>query len=351
MLNNIQALRAIAALLVVLHHAGAHYAAMGGDNSLILALAQWGYVGVDLFFVISGFIITHTTMPKPRGLQGAATFAWHRLARIFLGYWPFFALTLWMAYQFPPHSVGDVDLLGSLFLTNPTRDELLVSISWSLTFELYFYALFVGTFWLRRELVAKLIPTAFVTFAIASVLIDIDYDSTVGFFASGFLLEFLAGATIGVLARPLSGRSIQALSLVIAVAAFIAGIYVEKSYELPGRAFTFGVSAAALLVFAMSLPNMPRTAIGRLVSAIGDSSYTIYLSHLAIISFFYYLGLRDWFTRPGQIYPLAGLATLLAICLVFSHVFYRRVELPIYRRAVSFKKPRAQHSHAKADTQ
>jgi len=58
-------LRAIAALLVLLHHTLPHYEVMGGSLSFIKQLSSWGFVGVDIFFIISGFIMAYTTIDKP----------------------------------------------------------------------------------------------------------------------------------------------------------------------------------------------------------------------------------------------------------------------------------------------
>lgn len=332
MLNNIQALRAIAALLVVMHHAGAHYSAMGGNNAVILTLAQWGYVGVDLFFVISGFIITHTTMSKPRGLQGAATFAWHRLARIFLGYWPFFAVAVAMAIYLPPHSLSSFDLIGSFLLLNPDSNGLVVPISWSLSFELYFYALFVLTFWVPHRLLPKFILGALAVVVLASAVFPPDYRAEPYFFRSGFLIEFFMGAAVRILSTQASEAKIRPWLFAAVAIGTTAGLLIG-AISLPYRAFTFGIAGAAVVALLVSFPNKPRRGVWSVIDAIGDSSYTIYLSHLSLISLFYHTGLRDFFTTSAGPLPEIGLAALLVTCIAFSHGFYRLVELPVYRLA------------------
>jgi len=61
---NVQILRALAAILVVLHHSLPHYLEMGGKSSLLGHIGQYGFVGVDIFFVISGFVIYKATIEK-----------------------------------------------------------------------------------------------------------------------------------------------------------------------------------------------------------------------------------------------------------------------------------------------
>jgi peptidoglycan/LPS O-acetylase OafA/YrhL len=69
MFSNIQALRAFAGIAVFFHHAGPHYGALNGQFEIGSRLAEWGFIGVDIFFVISGFVICHTTLHKERTLK------------------------------------------------------------------------------------------------------------------------------------------------------------------------------------------------------------------------------------------------------------------------------------------
>ena len=90
MFANIQLLRALAAIFVVCHHIAPQYQAMGGHSKSFESAASWGFTGVDLFFVISGFIMAHATFHKERTFSNAKAFIKHRFARVYLGYWPFF---------------------------------------------------------------------------------------------------------------------------------------------------------------------------------------------------------------------------------------------------------------------
>ncbi|MFZ4704061.1 MAG: acyltransferase family protein, partial [Candidatus Methylumidiphilus sp.] len=141
MIHNIQMLRAVAAVMVFAFHADAHYKAMGGGVNLFSSLASIGYSGVDIFFVISGFVVAHTTLNRAHTLSNAWDFARRRLLRIYLGYWPFFGLTLALAYIHSPETVPDLNILGSFFLSTIEARRMVVFVTWSLTFELLFYAI------------------------------------------------------------------------------------------------------------------------------------------------------------------------------------------------------------------
>ena len=151
LLNNIQMLRAIAALLVVFHHVLPHYMVMGGTLAVISVISKWGFLGVDIFFVISGFIMAYTTFNKERNFVNAKRFFKHRLFRIYLGYWPFFFIMLLILYVTNPQKLSDLDLFGSFFLVNADMFQLVLPISWSLSYELYFYFLFLFTFIFRSS--------------------------------------------------------------------------------------------------------------------------------------------------------------------------------------------------------
>ena len=133
MLLNIQALRAIAAILVVCYHALSHYNVMNGTNSIFIAISKWGFIGVDVFFVISGFVICQSTINKERNFENSLQFIKHRLLRIFLGYWPFYAASVLIIWHYSPWQLETLNLLGSFFLVDGEMNRLVVPVAWSLT--------------------------------------------------------------------------------------------------------------------------------------------------------------------------------------------------------------------------
>ncbi|NYZ69707.1 acyltransferase [Endozoicomonas sp. SM1973] len=129
MFYNIQMLRAFAAIVVFLHHALPHYTTMNGTASLLISFAEYGYIGVDIFFVISGFVICHTTIHKERNYHNLYKFVKHRMLRIYLGYWPFFFIAFLLSYYSDPQKLERIDLLGSFFLTNSNLYDLLLPVT------------------------------------------------------------------------------------------------------------------------------------------------------------------------------------------------------------------------------
>lgn len=89
--GNIQTLRFLAAMWVFFHHM--QTTGFGFKNSELLSLfIGMGFVGVDLFFVISGFIMSITTRNTEPGFSAASQFLLRRFSRIYAGWWPFFFL-------------------------------------------------------------------------------------------------------------------------------------------------------------------------------------------------------------------------------------------------------------------
>ncbi|MEW2355397.1 acyltransferase [Spirillospora sp. NPDC029432] len=144
-------LRFVAALAVVLHHfSGVYWQPWGGDSRIIFPslspLTRFGYLGVDLFFVISGFVILMSAWGRRPG-----DFAISRVSRLFPAYWFGVALALVM-FTVTGLSDGKTDVLQR-FLPNLTmlqeglRAGSMENVYWTLWVELHFYALVMLLVW------------------------------------------------------------------------------------------------------------------------------------------------------------------------------------------------------------
>ena len=135
-------LRFAAALAVVVYHAGKHVAATGADPGWLFRAGEAvGFAGVDVFFVISGFIMFHTTR-ESAGAAAAAEFLKRRVARIYSGYWPFFLFAALVFSRARPEHFAESNLLTSFLLWPMPLNQVLLDVSWTLSYEMYFYLLF-----------------------------------------------------------------------------------------------------------------------------------------------------------------------------------------------------------------
>lgn len=136
--RNIQVARAIAANLVLLSHLRAIETKYGRGFVVLPDWAQWGACGVDLFFVVSGFI-----MATIAAREACRTFIVSRLTRIFPPYWFYSGLVLVVSLAAPSmvnSSFGHPPSLWRSFLLIPDTTFPLLAVGWTLTHELYFYA-------------------------------------------------------------------------------------------------------------------------------------------------------------------------------------------------------------------
>ncbi|WP_374413180.1 acyltransferase family protein, partial [Novosphingobium colocasiae] len=199
MLRNIQALRALAALMVVVVHLETLAAPLGIGAGQLAPFA----VGVDLFFVISGFIMVHTTA---RRRQSPAAFLANRLLRIAPLYWTLTALLFALAVAAPgllgATRADPVALLKSLaFIPGERADGTMrpvLFVGWSLNLEMAFYCVFALCLTvadLRRRVllgVAVLVAIAAFGFAARQQLAP-----ELRFLTQPILLEFAAGMALG----------------------------------------------------------------------------------------------------------------------------------------------------------
>ncbi len=330
MFNNIQMLRALAAAMVLFYHAAAQYEAMHGASQLFVRFAGIGFTGVDIFFVISGFVAAHTTLDKPRTLSNAWAFAKRRLLRIYLGYWPFFGLTLALTYIYFPEALARLDLGSSFFLTSTDPQRLLLYVTWSLTYELLFYAIVTASFALPVRMV-KLVVYVWGGGILGLVIWK--HDLSISIYLCT-LLEFLAGVVVYLQRERLKSRWWIAPLALCAVAGFWAGAHLHAT-DGAVRILSFGSGALALVMLALTLEQSRSLIANRFWVALGDASYTLYLAHVSLFTLFYFWGIRDFLAGQPPILRETGFFLYLAFCIWITRVFYVRVEGPLYRWATS----------------
>jgi len=376
MLYNIQFLRFIAAMLVVLYHSAAR---LPVNDSVFQAVFSWGetlgFAGVDIFFVISGFIMAHTASNQA-GPAMSIDFARRRLARIFSGYWPFFLLAVVVFGYFRAEHFADSNLLKSFFLWPQPLNHILLEITWTLSYELYFYLLFSililfsgprnRNVFVSLAFVFLLGLNLYRHFIAHSFSPDNFYylEFWPQYLTSPFLLEFFGGALVaGWLQKRPTG---PALSWLLAgTILFLAGgwinesVYsglIEQGFHIVPRVFVYGLPACMLLTGLVRLErnterlnaknetlpvgNEDESGIGHTVafrapvrfSALaGGASYAIYLSHILILTVVWNSGFNQLIaTWSGNMIIAAYLVLMLSI-LGYSMLHYVFLEKPLHQ--------------------
>jgi len=290
LIPQIQYLRGFAVILVVLAHLHQSNARFF-DTTLLGDFAYFGFAGVDVFFVISGYII-HRLYGDLQGLN--FQFILQRVNRIYPLYWIFTGAAL-IGY----FAIGDaltlnaseLDIFGSLSLV-PTGQTPILMVGWTLTHELYFYAAYAA--WLALPRMARLWAPAVwgVLTILAAAFFPVTTSPWLTLALSPFNLLFLAGALLAHWDNRL--HSLRWIALILTGAGTLYAMLSLNGSGLEG--LENPVARVALLApFAIGCvaatlawkPKMPAWVIH-----IGNWSYAIYLSHILLI------GLLARFTPP-----------------------------------------------------
>lgn len=350
MLINIQFLRFAAALLVVFYHASAHVRSTGVDQGMLYAVSEVvGFAGVDVFFVISGFIMFHTTRVVT-GSAHAREFLLRRLARIYSGYWPFFFLAMVIIPWARAEYFQESRLLTSFMLWPQPFDLMLVGVSWTLSYELYFYLLFALLVFIgvqARRWILTILLAFFAGTGIYRYWVIGDYSPELinthsfayQFLSSPFLLEFFAGSLLAAIIRKGSARS-GWLSLVLGTGGFaLAGwaniqIYhgnIEQGYYVLPRVLMFGIPSLLIVLGLVHLEHNGWVAPRRFSLAVGGASYALYLSHTLFFVATMKLGASDVLSHYSAWQVQLLYLAYVALIVVFSVSHYRIVEQPLHR--------------------
>lgn len=331
MLFNLQALRGIAALLVLMHHSLAHFKVMGLSNPIFEFVATYGNIGVDVFFVISGYVMAKTTSNSEHGFGTSFYFLGKRFARIYLGYWPIFFLALVVYYYHRPDYLLDKQVFQSFLLLNfGNYSELVITPAWSLTYELYFY-LVVGL--VLASKILKPIPTfLLISFLIIlkSIFTKLGDHYLADFFFSPYVLEFVLGYMIFYYWQFLSAKKWLFVSLPLGIVCLSIAVQLDANYPYL-RFATFGVFSVCLVWLMVLLEAHDIFIFRGLIKRIGDSSYTLYLSHTVLLGLFYSFGIRDYLVLKG--FALTGFIACLVVIIFISWIFYTLIEAPLYHSA------------------
>ena len=282
LIHNIQLLRFIAALSVAFLHAT--------DESGLRLPVSFGAFGVDIFFVISGFIISYITFHNP------AHFWVKRLIRIVPFYWTATLGIFFVALAVPSvlhHAKADISwlLFSLLFIPHdsPHGVHPLLGLGWTLNYEMYFYAIFAVALLLSRRWAAYLSGAAIIA-VLAATRFVAPSSPAEAFYGEPIVVEFIWGILVFELFRQVSwmtrpsprGAGYVAVLVILALA--LLWLPVQEVYRIAPMRLTAG--AAAAIVVAMFLVLEKRYGIAaqnRFVLLVGEASYVLYLIHPYIV--------------------------------------------------------------------
>jgi peptidoglycan/LPS O-acetylase OafA/YrhL len=349
-LHNLQALRGVACLLVVAFHLGG-WEQQYGVKTPAVQWAQWfGFAGVDVFFALSGFIITYTQARQLGRPAAAPGYLFRRLWRVFPPFWAAMVLA-GLAYGVllnVPVLDGDWvrDWAHWLALLPGDPPHRWIAPAWTLTYEVMFYLAFTVLLLLPPRVGAGLLAGW-----AAAVLANVPAwqpggDPYAALVLSPYVLEFLGGCAVAGLV--LRGARRGARPAVLAAVAYaVVGVLLARGLTAgdwlavinrePVRVAVFG-PPAVLLVYGMAAGELGgRLRAPRWLRPVGDASYSIYLIHCPVgaVAVIYgcYVGHSRW---PH----LGWLAATFLLCVAAGFALHYAVERPLLALVRRRKKPR-----------
>jgi len=312
-LNNLQCLRAIACLSVVLFHLAGALSASGYENFANDYFLNLGASGVDVFFVISGFVMVYIQLNrKTKPLR----FIQNRIVRVAPLYW---VLTLTMAMvlllipgAFATNQFATDRLVSSMlfFCELVLHKETLVFPGWTIEYEVLFYSVFFFSLYLRNIwhsiLATSISLVSFVAFDLISSIV----------------LEFIFGMVVGAIffTRLFPKRLYVAAAGFGTLCLFATGVFDVGSFN---RVLVWGIPSG-FIVFGFAGMKQSKSNI---LTTLGDSSYSIYLAQAFLIPVFLKLLDRVWPSVPYGFLIIGG----FAFVTVFGYMCFYVVERNLTR--------------------
>jgi exopolysaccharide production protein ExoZ len=316
----LQYLRGIAAMMVVYFHSVVQLKNLGIDTPL---LPMMGEAGVDLFFVLSGFLMWITTSGKT---VAPGAFLVKRLLRIVPLYWMLTIVAGAAALLAPAllkHTIFETSHFFSslLFLPAPNPSYLdpqdvglrltpLLVPGWTLNYEMFFYVIFAAVLFFPQRLRLMLVGGAFVAISLSGLLLE--PGSALQFYGNPIIFEFVMGIGVAMLVerRLLLDARVATLMTVVAFATMLLANFDSLVIS---RAIVFGVPAAFIVygLCCMEIKGVIRNFT--YLRIVGDASYSLYLTHV-----FTLVICRLIFLRFYHVDNLYAEMAFVALCLTLS---------------------------------
>ncbi|GLR15231.1 acyltransferase [Chitinimonas prasina] len=339
-LHTLQCLRGLAALMVLVFHCALLLAPFAGAP-LLGGLLAIGSLGVELFFVLSGFIIMWMHGDDIGRPYRAGVYLLKRLLRIYPPYWVVLLLTLAASWYLGTRWEWLRPLMDIVILHPATPEPMLVGIGWTLRFELAFYLVF-GVLILNRSLGLFLMASWLLgIMLLAGKLVSIPW--SVAYLFSNYSLLFFFGMASALWARygatsPVGRWLVEYSAPLAATLCFwLAVAFLQSGKPIAEDGLGISVLGLALAVLMQaSLSPYWEARSRKLVwlEKLGDASYSIYLTHMGLLllaglpAFRWLLGLG----LPQQQGPwLLVLLLACLLCVGCGLLFHHWLERPLLR--------------------
>jgi peptidoglycan/LPS O-acetylase OafA/YrhL len=331
-LDALQGVRGIAALLVVVAHSVENFNEVEGETTRSFLADACGILGVNTFFVISGFLMIYVHGDEFGQSKAPRNYYSRRMARILPLYWAF-TLVYAIRYILSDDATW-LDVMRS-FLFVPYRDDAglwqpVLHQGWTLNYEMLFYLFFGLSLFFARGV--WMVFTIFAALVLSHAVFG--YTDSLGplfFWSEPIILYFLAGLVLGLLRRRVNwGLSFAAAGASSMVVLFVFVLSVAKFHTAP-HFFAFALPITSIMIVslvALAREDADRAWPRRFADLLGNISYSVYLSHLLVIAPAAKIIL-------GRLFPDMPLPVFLVLMLcataIFGYLVYKLVEKPLIK--------------------
>lgn len=324
----IEACRAVAAIFVVLYHAGDNIAEPRFYRTTLLGgRLEHLHVGVDFFFVLSGFIIAWVHWAEIGRRERLGRYALRRILRIYPSYWglliPLVALYLLVPTVGKPH-YRDLGNIAASFALVPYPMPPVIGVAWTLVHEILFYILFGLVIALGVRGV-WLLPAWGVLILAAQAMAPLPFPLSI--VLSPYNLEFLLGIAAAVWVRD---RSVPRPGLLAGLGAIAFAVFALLADGLPEIPLVvrlaFGLPAVLVILGLVGLEREGRVRLPSFLVFLGGASYAIYLIHGVVLAGTIHALSR---TLPREVPLEVVLLLLVAAGVAAGCLYYRFVERPL----------------------
>ena len=304
-IKSIQALRGIAANLVVIFHVVGAKNAYGYGSTFVDGFAHWGAIGVDIFFVISGFVMA---LSIEGSNKSPVEFMTDRIVRIIPTYYFITILMFFLYMLMPSGSVDSKDInlqylaQSLLFISGIFFDKNPIAyVGWTLELELIFYLT------IAMSLHIGFLTRSPMFFVILVALIGLTIDTIIFEFILGYLIGLKRNVIHAFLSHRVRSLSIFALSLFFTLITYDKEIY-QIALGLP-RFVYWGVPCAMLLISTVRFYQFNLWPF----VFIGECSYSIYLVQC--------ISIPAWFKLLDILHLKPHSEVTVLGCIIFTNCF------------------------------
>lgn len=316
-LKSIQVLRAVAAIGVLTLHAATEKVTFLGGEPGPFKNFLLGAAGVDLFFVISGFVMVYSSQSLFGRAGGPRKFLLRRIARIGPLYWAVTAAII--AYIYAVHGAklweiySPASLVASfLFWPYPRMDGFAFPVhllGWTLNYEMFFYLLFGFCLFVPWPRARFALLAAIFLLLVAAGQIFQPGGPVLRTYTDPIMLEFLAGAVLAIVSPYLMRCGTLAGFTLLAVAVlWVTEVYLQ-GFALD-RIVSHGIPAIVAVIGALMIEPWARARPSRIGLMLGDASYSIYLAHP--------FAQRLWLLAVNRTFGLAAVSPTFYVLAAFA---------------------------------